>query len=262
MFETYALGALIALLISILTTPVGVSGAVFLVPAQISILNTPNPSVTPTNLLFNCIALPPAILRFRNTHRDSYRFGIELAGYAAPGAILGAIMRVEWLSGATAFYGLIALILVPIGSWLIVSSPTPSDVRPDVSRTLKPRVMFAISFGVGVIGGVYGIGGGSILAPILIALGLAIDRAASASLAVTLVTSVVGVITFTLLSLQSSENVAPDWMLGLFLGIGGLIGAQIGLSVRPHVSEVLLRRTLGVLALVAGLRYAGLVIFR
>ena len=39
-----------------------VSGAVFLVPVQVSILHTPNPALTPTNLLYNVIAIPGALL--------------------------------------------------------------------------------------------------------------------------------------------------------------------------------------------------------
>jgi uncharacterized membrane protein YfcA len=62
-----ALGALIAFAVAVLTTPVGVSGAVFLVPVQVSVLHTPSPAVTPTNLLYNLIAIPGALLRF---HRE------------------------------------------------------------------------------------------------------------------------------------------------------------------------------------------------
>ncbi len=42
----------------------GVSGAVLLLPVQISVLGVPSPAVTPTNLLFNVAATPGALLRF------------------------------------------------------------------------------------------------------------------------------------------------------------------------------------------------------
>ena len=45
-------GFLAALVISTVTTPVGVSGAVFLLPIQLNLLHVPNPAVTPTNLLY------------------------------------------------------------------------------------------------------------------------------------------------------------------------------------------------------------------
>ena len=52
------LGGVIAFALAVLTTPVGVSGAVFLVPVQVSVLHTPSPAITPTNLLYNVIATP------------------------------------------------------------------------------------------------------------------------------------------------------------------------------------------------------------
>ncbi len=44
------LGFAAGLLISVVTAPVGVSGAVFLLPVQVSVLGVPSPAVTPTNL--------------------------------------------------------------------------------------------------------------------------------------------------------------------------------------------------------------------
>ena len=58
------LGGVIAFAFAVLTTPVGVSGAVFLMPVQISILHTPSPSLTPTNLLYNVLATPGALWRY------------------------------------------------------------------------------------------------------------------------------------------------------------------------------------------------------
>ena len=66
---------LIALLcgfvIALVTTPVGVSGAVFLLPVQLDLLKVPNPSVTPTNLLYNVVSGPGALLRHRARLRGS-----------------------------------------------------------------------------------------------------------------------------------------------------------------------------------------------
>ena len=44
--------------VAVLTVPVGVSGAVFLLPIQLTVLDVPSPAVTPTNLLFNIVAIP------------------------------------------------------------------------------------------------------------------------------------------------------------------------------------------------------------
>lgn len=51
-------GALFAFALALIATPAGVSGAVLLLPVQISVLGVPSPAVTPTNLLFNVAATP------------------------------------------------------------------------------------------------------------------------------------------------------------------------------------------------------------
>ncbi len=53
-----------AFLLALITTPAGVSGAVLLLPIQLSVLHVPSPAVTPTNLLFNVAAVPGGLLRF------------------------------------------------------------------------------------------------------------------------------------------------------------------------------------------------------
>jgi uncharacterized protein len=48
---------------------------------------------------------------------------------------------------------------------------------------------------------------------------------------------------------------APDWVLGISIGIGGLLGGYLGASLQPRLPESLLRRGLGSLALGLGIRY-------
>jgi uncharacterized protein len=54
----WPVGGLCAFFIALITTPAGVSGAVLLLPVQLSVLHVPSPAVTPTNLLFNIAAIP------------------------------------------------------------------------------------------------------------------------------------------------------------------------------------------------------------
>jgi hypothetical protein len=49
-----------AFAIAVVATPAGISGAVFLLPFQVSVLGTPSPAVTPTNVLYNVLATPGA----------------------------------------------------------------------------------------------------------------------------------------------------------------------------------------------------------
>ena len=257
MLADAALGAAIAFCIAVFTTPVGVSGAVFLVPVQISVLHTPSPAVTPTNLLYNLIAIPGALLRF---HREQRLVGpltrLLILG-TLPGVVAGAVIRVELLDRGNAFLIVVAAVLIPLGAWLAFANPPAAASSPDRNRR---RLIVLLALAVGTVGGIYGIGGGSILGPILVGLGFTVFEVAPAALAATFLTSIAGVGAYALLSIGGSGDIAPDWALGVGMGLGGLAGAYLGVRLQTRLPEELLRRGLGALALVLGLRYALLAI--
>jgi uncharacterized membrane protein YfcA len=62
-----AVGFAAGMVIAAVTAPVGVSGAVFLLPVQLSVPHVPSPAVTPTDLMFNVIATPAALIRYRDS---------------------------------------------------------------------------------------------------------------------------------------------------------------------------------------------------
>lgn len=252
-----ALGAGVAFCLAILTTPVGVSGAVFLVPFQISVVHTPSPAVTPTNLLFNLIAIPGALFRFHRERRLGGPLTRLLILGTLPGVVAGAVIRVFVLDEGSAFLLVAAAVLLPLGAWLAFARAPAPAASPDPSRQ---RLIVLLALAVGTVGGIYGIGGGSILGPILVGLGFTVVEAAPAALAATFFTSFAGVATYALLSLGARGDIAPDWALGIGMGLGGLAGAYLGARLQARLPEKLLRRGLGVLALGLGLRYVVLAI--
>ena len=252
-----ALGAVIAFCVAVFTTPVGVSGAVFLVPVQISVLHTPSPAVTPTNLIYNLIAIPGALLRFHREDRLAGPLTRLLVLGTLPGVVAGAVIRVELLDQAQAFLLVVAAVLIPLGAWLAIAAPAAPASAPDRNRR---RQITILALAVGTVGGIYGIGGGSILGPILVGFGFSVFEVAPAALTATFLTSIAGVLTYALLSIGGSGDIAPDWALGVGMGIGGLAGAYLGVRLQTQLPEQLLRRGLGVLALALGLRYAVLAI--
>ncbi len=245
-------GFLFALVIATLTAPVGISGAVFLLPVQFSILHVPSPSVTPTNLLFNVVAAPGALLRYRKQNQLTGPLTRQLVAGTLPGVILGSVIRVYLAAGPRTFHLLAACVLVPIGVWLLIRDPkAPGKGR----RQLQPRTITSMALLVGVAGGIYGIGGGSILGPILVGSGMSVAVVAPAALASTFLTSLAGAATYALLSLTTSGDIAPDWALGLVCGVGGLIGAYLGARLQPRMPEKALRLLLGTLAVALGIVY-------
>ena len=251
--EIVALAA--AYLIAAVTTPAGISGAVLLLPFQVSVLGTPSPAVTPTNLLYNVVAAPGALYRYWRQQQTGGRLAVVLTAGTLPGVIAGSVIRVRVLPGPRVFDLVVAAVLLPLGIWLTLTRPSRPDGTDKLPRPIPAPILMALACVVGCVGGIYGIGGGSILAPILIGTGRRPAEVAPAALAATFVTSVAGVITFTILSIHEHVPVAPDWPTGIALGIGGLAGGYTGARIQHRLPDILIRRFVGVVAFAIGARY-------
>ncbi len=252
-WQTGLLGLCAGLLISVVTAPVGVSGAVFLLPVQLSVLGVPSPAVTPTNLLFNVVAGPGALMRFRRTGQLTGPLARLLLAGTVPGVVAGAVIRVFALPGPQVFKLLVAAFLLPLGLWLCLRTVRPSAGPPAAEPSRTSVSLLAL--GVGVIGGIYGVGGGTLLGPILVGRGMPVAVVAPAALAATFVTSIVGAAAYAVLSLLTPGDIAPDWALGLLCGLGGLLGGYLGARLQPRLPEKALRLLLGGLAVAVALLY-------
>ena len=249
-----ALGCVtVGLVIATLTTPVGVSGAVFLLPVQFSLLGVPSPAVTPTNLLFNVVAAPGGLLRFRRRGGLASPLTRVLLLGTLPGVVIGAVIRVFAVPSADVFQLVAAAVLLPLGVWLWVGTLRSAPPRPRSAPS--NRAIATLSVGVGVVGGIYGIGGGSILGPILVGRGLPVVTVAPAALASTFLTSITGALTYGVLAMTTSGDIAPAWAVGLLCGLGGIAGGYLGARLQPRVPERGLRRLLGTLAVAVAVLY-------
>jgi uncharacterized protein len=264
---TAAVALVAAFGIALVASPAGISGAVLLLPFQVSVLGTPSPSVTPTNLLYNVVATPGAIYRYWRQGQTGGRLTAVLVAGTLPGVIVGSVIRVDLLPGAMVFDLVVGSVLAPLGVWLASSRPpgavgsarevSPGSSGPPASSpSLIPvPALIVLAAAVGCVGGIYGIGGGSVLAPILTGAGRRPAEVAPATLAATFVTSVAGVVTFTILSVHQHVSAAPDWTTGIALGIGGLAGGYTGARVQARLPELAIRRVMGLLVLAIGVRY-------
>ena len=244
-----------AFAIAVLATPAGISGAVLLLPFQVSVLGTPSPAVTPTNLLYNVVATPGALYGYWRQGQTGGRLALVLIAGTLPGVIAGSVIRVELLPGPRVFDLVVAAVLLPLGTWLALTLPVRADGEAKKARAVPLPVLIPLAAAVGCVGGIYGIGGGSILAPVLIGTGRPPREVAPAALASTFVTSVAGVITFLLLSLHQHGPVAPDWPTGIALGIGGMAGAYTGARIQRYLPDTVIRRVMGILVVAIGARY-------
>jgi uncharacterized membrane protein YfcA len=119
--------------------------------------------------------------------------------------------------------------------------------------------ILALTFAVGIVGGIYGIGGGSIVAPFFVTVfGLPVYTVAGAALMGTFITSVAGVAFYQAMApLFAHLSVAPDWGLGALFGLGGLAGMYLGARCQKFVPARAIKWMLAAVVLFTAGKYAG-----
>lgn len=267
---------LVAFLISLLTSMGGVSGAFLILPFQMTVLGYTAPSVSATNQLFNIVAIPSGVIRYIREGRMVWPLTWIVIIGTLPGVFIGALIRINYLPDPTHFKVFAGIVLAYIAARMIADiAGKRKSAKPDsekkfnelVRRSKKsgealPRtkiikfsirtliyeffgeeysvpvlMMTFISFVVGILGGIYGVGGGAIIAPIFVAFfGLPVYTIAGAALMGTFVTSIAGVGFYQFLSAYyPGMSIAPDWLLGILFGIGGMAGMYAGAYLQKYV---------------------------
>ena len=286
----------------------GLSGAFLLLPFQVSILNFTSPAVSPTNLVFNMIAIPSGVYRYYREGRMVWPLMWVIIAGTIPGIFVGALFRIRFFPGERTFKFFVGWVLLYMGYRLIADllhkSASSKEVRAldedlknrakDMQResgsrtftelppealtrivaisprkisyefyghtfSFNPIILLLLSLVVGVIGGIYGIGGGAIIAPFIVTFfGLPVYTIAGATLMSTFATSVVGVVGYLLLARLYSGSgmaIAPDWLLGSLFGAGGFVGVYLGARTQRFVPQKAIKGGLAILVTFLALRY-------
>ena len=94
---------------------------------------------------------------------------------------------------------------------------------------MKTFTLLVLGLAAGTAASFSGLGGGFVVVPILVFLGFTPQRAVG--------TSFLAILIISLSALLAHGKLAHvDWRMGLLLGFGGLVGAQIGSRLLVHVS--------------------------
>jgi uncharacterized membrane protein YfcA len=300
-----AIPLIVAFVVSFFTSMGGVSGAFLLLPFQVSVLGFTSPSVSPTNLVYNIVAIPSGIYGYIKEGRMAWPLAWVIIIGTLPGVFIGAIIRIRYLPDPSNFKFFMGCVLLYIALRLLYDLTPKADAHNRRSKELEERfqerstrirsqqeqestsnvtvrtvkfsltsytyefygetfsfntiTLFALSFAVGIIGGTYGIGGGAIIAPFLIAIfGLPVYTIAGATLLGTFLTSIAGVIFYTIIAplyAHTGLAIVPDWRLGALFGIGGLLGMYFGARLQKYFPAKAIKLLLGLLMLFLSIRY-------
>ncbi len=254
----------IGLFVGAFGTLIGVAGGFLLVPIILFLYPDKTPAtvtaMTLTVAFFNSLSGSLAYARLR---RIDFRSGMLFSISAVPGAIVGAVIN-RFLNRES-FQLIFGVILLIMAAYLLIRpmrAGTSRAIRGNWVRQLTDNegnsvtysyhrgLGMVIAFGVGIISGLLGIGGGIIHVPALTqVLGFPVHIATATS------QFVVGTTTFAAglmrLLTGSLSGVAGDTMV---LAAGAVIGAQLGARLSRRVPGSLIVRLLAVALTLVGLR--------
>ncbi len=284
----------VAFIISFLGSMGGISGAFLLLPFQMSFLGYTHPSVSATNQVFNIIAIPSGVYRYYREGRLVWPLVWIVVIGTLPGIFIGAIVRVVYLPDSAHFKLFAASLLLYLSAKMLMDmrkkntqdksleekikqgttniNHDDSNIKASITAFNLTRLSFrfydteynvpiwgiaSLSFLVGIIGGIYGIGGGAIIAPFFITFfHLPIYIVAGATLMGTFVTSIAGVIFYQAIApYYPNLSIAPDLSLGLLFGLGGIAGMYLGARCQKFMPAKIIKYILAFSMLFTACKY-------
>lgn len=244
-------------------TLIGAAGGFLLVPILLFLYPQDTPatitSITLTVAFFNTLSGSVAYGRLK---RIDYRSGLLFSLAGVPGTIIGASVTTlldrgvfQIIFGVALLLTAIYLMIRPVRKGSSLSANTNHAVRKITDRRGNSytysysRILgMAIAFGIGLLSGLLGIGGGIIHVPALTqVLHFPVHIATATSQLVVGATTFSGIITHIF-----TGAYAHGVRRALVLSAGAIIGAQFGARLSQRISGILVVRLLaGGLAVVA-----------
>jgi uncharacterized protein len=225
---TLVLGGLVS---GMLAGILGIGGGSVLVPLMVYLGFTPIKAIGTSSLAILLTSLSGSIQNWRMGYIDWRKIGslgLPALISAQIGAALAQYIPAAWLLFGFAALMLMNIYLVGLKQRLvgIESAATPSTNHKLLSNTLTGSL-------AGLVAGLVGVGGGAIMVPLqMLLLGETIKVAIQTSLGVVVLTAISATI-------GHSINANVSFSQGLILGIGGLLGAQLGTRYLPKLSDTI-----------------------
>jgi uncharacterized protein len=225
----------------------GVGGGIIMVPV-LTLLSVPPTQAASTSLVAVTSASISSTIEYSRQKRIDYRLSLEMAAWAIPGGVLGAILS-DYLPGES-FKMYFGILLALAGLYILYRNLILThSAGKKYSVAVRAAAVFVAAFCAGVISSLFGVGGGIVFVPaMLLMLGLTMQRAAPTSQLTLLMTSISGVFTHSLLG-------HPDYIQALALSAGAFTGAQIGARVSRVAKEALLQRLLGLMLMAVAITF-------
>lgn len=241
----FLLFAVMVFFLSMLFSMIGLGGAIVYVPlfywSGFDLL-----SAIPMGLLLNTVTSASAAVTY-------LRKGLVKLPVAIPFIIISMIAApvgayCTHLVPVNILLGIFSIIMVLIGTQMLVPEKKFFPATGNQENISSFPLILTSGSIVGFAGGLLGIGGGSLVMPLLIYMGYAVKTAAATSGLIVLFTSLAGLIAH----LSSWQ---PDMELVSYITIAALLGAQVGsYLMHTRMQPQTLRKIVGLVLWIMALR--------
>lgn len=224
----YLLGAGSGVLVGFVLGLVGGGGSILAVPLMVYLVGVPNPHVAiGTSAFAVAVNAATGLANHARAGTVKWRCAIIYAAAGVAGAFLGS-------SGGKAVDGhkllfLFAIVMVFVGVMMLRGRGKSDNPDVQCNRTNAPKVV-TYGFGTGIFSGFFGIGGGFLIVPGLVAsTGMPMINAIGSSL-----------VAVTAFGLTTAANYAlsglVDWALALVFIAGGILGGFFGARLAKRLA--------------------------
>jgi uncharacterized protein len=202
-------------------------------------------TMTPTALLLNIVVTGAALLRFGLAGRLKWRLLLPFLLPAMPAAFLGGFI----IADRKIFFALLAVTLAIAAVAMVLNAPNAKEQEKDPGRLRLIAIGIPAGLVIGFLSGFLGIGGGVILGPLVLFLGLASPKQMAAMNSVLiLVLSGIGLAAH---GIKGGIELGVVLPLSLAALIGGIAGATLA---DKKISARMLQRVFATIILIAAIK--------
>ncbi|WP_406661310.1 sulfite exporter TauE/SafE family protein [Methanolobus sp. ZRKC3] len=236
---------LAVLLISSIFSMLGLGGAIFYVPFFYWTGMELVAAIT-TALLLNTVSSGSAAVTYLRKNMVDLQTALPFVIGSMTGAQIGAYFS-RYTPVDTLLFAF-SILMTIVGLEMIFSRAVKFYSKDELQGRRKITVILISGMVIGIISGMLGIGGGSLIVPLLLIIGFKIKRAAATSGFIVFFTSISGFI-------AHFSNWEPDYTLVFYIVLASFTGAQIGSHLMYNkVKAESLRKAFGAILLIIAFR--------